>query len=103
MPIKFAFGKEDLENFKKITDLLNMEFDENWSVEHMGAIVVFALFLMLLGSFLSHVVLALLLINVFHIGLSFWGAFWLAAGINILYGVLQKIYWSIFAIFGGKR
>ena len=103
MPIKFAFGKEDLENFKKITDLLNMEFDENWSVEHMGAIVIFALFLIILGSFLSYTVLALLLINVFHIGLSFWGAFWFAIGINVLYCLLQKIYWSIFAIFGGKR
>lgn len=103
MPIKFVFGKEDLENFKKITDFLNMDFDENWSVEYMGIIIVFALFLMLLGTFLSYVVLALLLTNVFNFGLSFWSAFWLAAGINSLYNILQKIYWSIFAIFGGKR
>ena len=103
MPIKFAFGKEDLENFKKITNLLNMDFDENWSVGYMGVIVVFALFLMLFGTFLSYVVLTLLLINVFHLSLSFWSAFWFVAGINILYNILQKIYWSIFAIFGGKR
>lgn len=95
MKLKFMFKKEELETFKKICDIFGLEFNENWSLNRMIAILIIGLLICMLSFLLVHSINAFILICIFKFDFTFFKAFFFSVGMNLLTTSLNKIFWKI--------